>query len=232
MFDTLVNLLFGGKQAKSRQEQEPNKVRNANSSPSSFVGKTAQTSGRSKNSYMPPRNRLSSPAQSGSVKSSSYWVHGNYAPAHTANIQQHLNMFYAPVARNFGASADNTNDMSFDPNKQSDSIASERAEAESADVNNFFAEKQSRQAEILREISNHPDEMVRLYVAQNFKTPEPGLRILAQDSSRDVKLALVANSRCPFDVLESLMEDSDELVSFEARRRLSNAGRCVDRKTA
>ena len=75
----------------------------------------------------------------------------------------------------------------------------------------------------LRLLARHPDESVRIDIANKRKIPFDVFELLAGDENEAVRARLAWNKKTPLKILEKLAEDKEEVVFEPARDRLANA---------
>lgn len=84
------------------------------------------------------------------------------------------------------------------------------------------ADNTESEPNVLEEVSNHPDFLVKSAVAANPSAPLKVLFRLAEDSSTDLRFALADNHNAATPVLEKLAHDRDAHVAWRARLTLTN----------
>jgi hypothetical protein len=107
-----------------------------------------------------------------------------------------------------------------DPKTQVGLLA-ELSKDENRDVRAKVASHQNTPVNVLRSLAKDTDSYVRYKVAGNPNTPEDILRLLASDKDISVRHELAYNPNTPTDVLEILTNDTEEVVSQDASRLLT-----------
>jgi hypothetical protein len=85
----------------------------------------------------------------------------------------------------------------------------------------LIARKANTPLRRLVELAKHPDKDVRTFVAGNANAPIETMWQLAKDPIAEVKVRLANNYNCPLEIIETLQEDIDLYVSWQAKCILS-----------
>lgn len=75
--------------------------------------------------------------------------------------------------------------------------------------------------EILRLFLNDPDDDLRLTLAMKRKLDESIFSVLSEDENFSIRLAIVRNPKVPIHILQKLVDDKEEYIALEAKKKLS-----------
>lgn len=82
------------------------------------------------------------------------------------------------------------------------------------------AQNRTIPAEIMKELANQGDEIVRSILAEKRKLPFDLFHYFSKDPSPLIRKIIAANQKTPIDIVENLANDEDEDVASVARFRL------------